>query len=514
MSDIKVLEIPKWGLSMDEGAVVEWLIAVGDDFTEGQEICEIESSKIVNVLEAPFAGTLRKIIAVTGEFLPVQAPIGIVAPAEVTDAAVEEFTASLGSSAPTQVPVAPAESNDPAAPKQRQTAVSRKKHISSAKAPVAESTVVDIPAALCEGIALATSHATPRAMALAEKLQINLDHVTGTGRRTRISLADIRRAVHEAGGQLPEPPGLQPGTQTVAARTGDDSCVSATPLARRLAAMWGLNLLDCRPSGRHGRVAKVDVEAARLRIQGPTPASQASGSESIPFSETEEIFQETVLSGMRETIATRLQQSKQAAPHYRLTMDCRLDSLLDLRRQINADNPAARVSVNDFLVKAAAMALVRIPDCNIQFNGVSIRRFDHAHVAVAVALDSGLITPIVYSADTKGILEISAEISSLVTRAKANTLKAHDFQGGTFTVSNLGMYGVRQFDAIINPPQAAILAVGAGEQRVGVEAGAPVVTTQVTVTLCSDHRVIDGALGAQLLNSFREIVEKPAMMLT
>lgn len=217
---------------------------------------------------------------------------------------------------------------------------------------------------------------------------------------------------------------------------------------------------------------------------------------------------------MRKTIASRLQQSKQLAPHFRLTSDFRIDSLLELRRQINADNPAAKVSVNDFFVKATAMSLLEVPDCNIQFNGETIRKFDDAHVSVAVALESGLITPILQSANKKGLLEISDETKSLVTRAKASTLKAEDILGGTFTVSNLGMFGVKHFDAIINPPQAAILAIGAGTPRVLVENDQHITATLVSVTLSSDHRVIDGALAAQWLAAFRELVEHPARLLS
>ena len=326
---------------------------------------------------------------------------------------------------------------------------------------------------------------------------------------------DLRRAVSDAGGQLPGPRRFLSESLPGATTHADDSVVSATPLARRLAASLGINLHDCRASGRHGRVVKADVEAAQLKLFGPPESPDTPTAPGIePLPSTEHAYADSTMGGMRKTIAMRLQQSKQTAPHYRVTIDCRLDSLLALRKQINAENPAAKVSVNDFLVKAAAMALVDVPECNIQFNGETLRQFEDAHVAVAVALDAGLITPIVQSANRKGLIEISNETTGLVTRAKAGTLQAEDFQGGTFTVSNLGMFGVRHFDAIINPPQAAILAVGAGEQRVVVENGEPATAVLLTVTLSSDHRVIDGALGARWLQSFRGFVEQPARLLS
>ena len=451
-NDIRILEIPKWGLSMEEGTVVEWLIAVGDDFTEGQEICEIESSKILNALEAPFSGTLRKILAGAGETLPVQAPIAVAAPSEVPDAVVDEYAAGLGGGASAATTESPAVSpgEKPRMPASQVGGDS----MSSAGAAIS---AVDIPPVLREGPEDSDAHATPRARALAAKLKINLHKITGTGRNGRISVNDIKQTVANAGGQLPEAPRLE---------------------------------------------------------RNRRPIQKTPGHEFIPLPDTSDECKDVKLAGARKLIASRLQQSKQAAPHYRLTIDCCLDSLLQLRGQLNDDNPDSRISINDFMVKAAAMTLMQVPECNVQFNGETLRKFSDAHVAVAVALKLGLITPIVRSANTKGIVEISDEIASLVARAQADALKAEDFQGGTFTVSNLGMFGVKQFDAVINPPQAAILAVGAGEKRLIVVDERPGAATLATVTLVSDHRVIDGAVGARFLKIFREFVENPATMLS
>lgn len=450
-NDIRILEIPKWGLSMEEGTVVEWLIAVGDDFTEGQEICEIESSKILNALEAPFSGTLRKILAGPGETLPVQAPIAVAAPSEVPDAVVDEYAAGLGGGASAATMESPAIS--PA--EQPRMPASQVGGDSKSSAGAAISAV--IPPFLREGPEDGDAHATPRARALAAELKINLHKVTGTGRNGRISVNDIKQAVANAGGQLPEAPRLERNRQ---------------------------------------------------------PTQKTPRHEFAPLPDTKDECKDVKLAGARKLIASRLQQSKQTAPHYRLTIDCCLDSLLQLRGQLNDDNPDDRISINDFMVKAAAMTLMQVPECNVQFNGEILRKFSDAHVAVAVALKRGLITPIVRSANTKGLVEISNEIASLVARAQADALKAEDFQGGTFTVSNLGMFGVKQFDAVINPPQAAILAVGAGEKRLIAVDEKPSAATLATVTLVSDHRVIDGAVGAQFLKVFREFVENPATMLS
>jgi pyruvate dehydrogenase E2 component (dihydrolipoamide acetyltransferase) len=218
---------------------------------------------------------------------------------------------------------------------------------------------------------------------------------------------------------------------------------------------------------------------------------------------------------MRRTIAGRLQASKQTAPHFRVSLDVKLDTLLRLRKQINAANPAVNISVNDFVIKACASALVKSPAINVQYDEASqtIRSFKDADISVAVAIDDGLITPIVKTANSKTLSEISTDMRTLATKAKAATLKPEEFQGGSFSISNLGMFGVKQFDAIINPPQGAILAVGGGEPRAVVENGELAVATVMTLSLSSDHRVIDGADAAQFLQLLKQFIENPSLML-
>lgn len=515
MSEIKLIEVPKWGLSMEEGTVAEWLVEEGASFSKGDLICEIETSKIANQLEAPFDGVLRRVVAKAGETLPVGAVLAVSAEAAVSDAEIDEFLAGIGAD---QVP-APAESGrSPGG----QPTVAQPDLESSPPAPVAHESVpatgaatgsrprpgaTIVPDAL-RGRTNGDVFATPHARRLADELSIDLARVTGTGREGRISVADLHDSIRAAGGTVTAPP--SPTRSGVPGRSfEDDTAVPATPVARRLAASLGINLHDCRATGSRGRVCEADVREAerRFRLQpevvaAPEPVAEAAF-ETIPFT------------AMRMAIGQRLQESKRSAPHFRLTADLQIDDLLALRTKINATVPAVKLSVNDFVLKACAAALRKVPDVNVQFDEAtqSVLRYASADISVAVALPSGLITPIVRGADGKTLAEISGEVQSLVTKAKTGKLTADEFQGGTFTVSNLGMFDVREFDAIINPPQGAILAVGAGQERPVVVDGQVVARTMLTVTLSCDHRVIDGALGATFLRELRRFVESPALML-
>ncbi|MCJ1818005.1 2-oxo acid dehydrogenase subunit E2 [Klebsiella quasipneumoniae] len=497
MSEIKTLEMPKWGLSMEEGLLARWAIQEGDSFTPGQEICEIETSKIVNVLEAPFAGTLRRILAREGETLQVGAVLALAADASVSDADLDEFAATLAtakSAAPGTEAAAQAGAKPP-------SVVSPPSN--SPEPPVGQT---DIPVSL-QGVTDVTQvNATPHALRLSARWGVDLKKVRGSGRGDRISVSDLESVILAAGGRLASP--TPPVRRSKAPRShADDSQVPATPLARRLAGKLGINLHDCRSSGSRGRVSRDDVLAAALLLDEHPQTSPVQESTPVPY-------ESIPMSGMRRAIASRLQTSKQQSPHFRLSVDLDLERLLALRQDINREVPGVKISVNDLLVKACALALVAVPDVNIQFDEAtqSIRRFADADISVAVALPAGLITPIVRSANRKSISDISNEIHSLVTRAKAGTLKPEEFQGGTFSVSNLGMLGVRQFDAIINPPQSAILAIGAGELRAVVRDGQIVARQQMTVSLSCDHRVIDGAAGAAFLRELKRLIEIPTLM--
>jgi pyruvate dehydrogenase E2 component (dihydrolipoamide acetyltransferase) len=288
-----------------------------------------------------------------------------------------------------------------------------------------------------------------------------------------------------------------------------------TPLARRLAAESGIDLANLKGSGPHGRIVAKDIEGvapargAASIAPAFTPAQIAALYKDVPH-------EEVALDGMRKTIATRLVQAKQTIPHFYLTADVEIGALLKLREQANDSaphrdgKPAFKLSVNDFVIKAWAAALLRVPAANAIWAEDRIFRFQRADVAVAVSTEGGLITPVIREADTRRLSAISAEMKDLAARARDRKLKPHEYQGGSSAISNLGMYGVREFSAIINPPHATILAVGGvRRQAVEKEDGGVAFASMMTVTLSCDHRVVDGALGAELLAAFKDIIEKP-----
>ena len=306
--------------------------------------------------------------------------------------------------------------------------------------------------------------------------------------------------------------------------------IFASPLARRMAQQAGLDLAAITGSGPQGRIVKADIEAVLSAERGvpasvrpapqPTPApSVAPGA--APILSKERVlalagnppYTERPLTAMRRVIARRLTESKQTVPHFYLTVDCEIDELLKLRTELNAKSDAYRISVNDFVIRAAALALRRVPAANASWSDEAILLWDTVDIAVAVALEDGLITPIVKNADRKGLAAIANEAKDLAARARAGKLKLEEFQGGTFSISNLGMFGVRDFAAVINPPHGGILAVGAGEQRPVVKNGALAIATVMSCTLSCDHRAVDGAVGAQFLDAFKKLVEDPLTML-
>ncbi|MDF7758673.1 2-oxo acid dehydrogenase subunit E2 [Kosakonia cowanii] len=501
MSTIRTLEIPKWGLSMEEGTLAQWLIKEGSTFSQGQDICEIETSKITNVLEAPWDGVLRRVLAQPGDTLPVGAVLALVADEAVSDSELDAFAATLNSGAPQ-----PAAETAPSMP----TPAAAATPDSSASAPAKPVAKDAIPAALRGESDAAQVNATPHALRLAKKLGIDLSKVSGSGREGRISVADLQAAITAGGGSVE----LQPRATVKATprhTTQDDSHIPATPIARRLASQLGINLHDCRRSGSSGRVSRADVEAlAALRGSGEKRIARTAE----PVDERA-AYDSQPLSAMRRTIASRLQESKRNAPHFRLVSEVDLTRIQALRREVNSALPSLKVTLNDLLVKACAQALMSVPEMNVQYDEASqtIRRFHTADIAIAVALPGGLYTPILREANRKTVGAISRQLHELVTRTKAGTLKAEDFQGGTFCLSNLGMFGIRQFDAIINPPQCAILAVGAAESRAVVHEGQIVARERLTLSLSCDHRVIDGAVGATFMQHLQRAIETPSLML-
>ncbi len=293
----------------------------------------------------------------------------------------------------------------------------------------------------------------------------------------------------------------------------------ASPLARRMAAEAGFDLAAISGSGPEGRIVKADVEAALSARGEAQPQKEAAPpASSLARARVAALagnlpYKEKPLTQMRRIIARRLLESKQTIPHFYLSVDCEIDELLKIRASLNAKSEAYRLTVNDFVIRAAALALREVPEANASWSEEAILLWQSVDIAVAVALDEGLITPIVKAADTKGLLSIAREMRDLSTRAREGKLRLEEFQGGTFSISNLGMFAVREFAAVINPPQGAILAVGAGEKRPVVKEGALAVASVMTATLSCDHRVVDGVIAARFLAAFKRLIEDPLTML-
>ncbi len=316
-------------------------------------------------------------------------------------------------------------------------------------------------------------------------------------------------------------PAPAPAASPAAAPTAAGERVKASPLARRLAQAQGLDLSTVTGSGPNGRIVKADLSGAPAAKTTPAatppsaPAAAPTPAAPIQAQDFGIPHEAVKLSNMRKTIARRLTESKQTVPHIYLTVDIQLDKLLKLRGELNAGlaGRGVKLSVNDLLIKALAASLIQVPECNVQFAGDTLLKFSRADISVAVSIPAGLITPIITSADTKGVAAISNEMKDLAARAKDGKLKPEEYQGGTASISNMGMMGIKQFEAVINPPQAMILAIGAGEKRPYIVDDALGVATVMSATGSFDHRAIDGADGARLMAAFKELVENPLGML-
>ena len=481
MSELQALTVPKWGMSMEEGELMEWHVSVGDSLAVGDPLVDIETSKIVNTAESTVAGTLVRITGQVGDTLDVGALLGVVANGETEQGEIDAFVAAFapGATAAARSAGGGVETSPP-----------------DTAAPAPTVTAAQSVADLASGPDDSHIKSSPVARRLARQHNINLNNVEPTGRNGRVSKWDVEGVI----GQRILPPDnrapADPGTTAAvpAGSTADDSGVAASPVGRRLATQLGINLHDVPATGRNGRVSKRDVERAAIARFGTTA------------------FSEDKLSGMRRTIAARLTESKQSIPHFRVGVDVEIDSLLQQRRYMN-ESLDQQLSVNDFVLKACAAALVQVPEVNVQFNGDRLRRFSEVNIAMAVAMEGGLITPVLRNVAAMSLPAIAARARELAGQAQSGQLSAEDLQGGTFSVSNLGMYGVDEFDAIINPPQAAILAVAAGVRKAVVRGENLVPVTVMRVTLSADHRAIDGAVAARFLQSLKGFLENPAAML-
>jgi pyruvate dehydrogenase E2 component (dihydrolipoamide acetyltransferase) len=373
--------------------------------------------------------------------------------------------------------------------------------------------VTEAPAASAASSSGSGAKPTPLARRMAAQAGLDLSALGATAPGGKVGKSDVVAAL-EGGSSSEADTG--PGAPAPAAPAGGDGeRIFASPLARKLARQSDLDLAAIAGSGPSGRIVKADID--RVLEQGPDKAAPIAPAEAAPAAAPpagERPYELVKLSNVRKVIAKRLTEADRDVPQFYLTVDCAIDRLLAARKEINeALDGEAKVSVNDLVIKAAALALRKVPAMNAQWSEEGIRQMKTVDVSVAVAFDGGLITPIIFDADKKGLAQISTETKDLAERGRNGKLKPEEYQGGGFSISNLGMYGIKEFTAVINPPQGGILAVGAGEQRVVVVDGEMNVATMMSVTLTCDHRVADGALGAQWLQAFKKLIEAPAMML-
>ncbi len=451
------IKMPALSPTMEEGTLAKWLVKEGDTVKSGDIMAEIETDKATMEFEAVDEGVIAKILIAEGtDNVKVGAVIAILAE-EGEDAA-------------------------------------------SVSAPAGKSE-------------------TPEPTDEQFKGRPEPTDPNKTGSEAKPAERDITQAEDHG---RPADQGAVPGG-SAPAPASSGTRVKASPLARRIAAEKGIELSGMTGSGPNGRIVKADVESAKPGAAAPAvvtseaaPAPSAAPAPAAKPAAVPDIPHEaTKLSNMRKTIARRLTESKQTVPHIYLTVDIQLDALLKLRGELNAslESRGVKLSVNDMLVKALGVALIAVPKCNVMFTPDQLISFKRADVSVAVSTPAGLITPIVVGADTKSLSAISTEVKDLAARAKENKLKPEEFQGGTASISNMGMFGIKQFEAVINPPQGMIMAIGAGEKRPYVVNGELAVATVMSATGSFDHRAIDGADGAELMKVFKELVERPLGML-
>ena len=446
------ITMPALSPTMEKGTLAKWLVREGDEVRAGDVIAEIETDKATMEVEAVDEGRVGRLLVAEGtEDIPVGQPIAI-----LLEEGEDESALQAAAAAP--------EANKDEPPEEK-------------------------PA------------------------EIEIGH--------RVTRKEPEPA--PAAAAAGQEPAAAPAPPTPPSAGGHKERIFASPLARRLAKQLGVDLAAVKGSGPHGRIVAADVEAAargRAAPERPIAAAPAAAAAGAPAPEAvtppaDVPYEEVRLTSMRKVIARRMTESKTEVPHFYLTVDVAVDRLLAVRRELNERlaEEGLKISVNDFIIRAAALALRKVPEANAMFAGDPILRFKRADISVAVAVEGGLVTPGVRAADTKGLAEIAREMRTLVEKARAGRLLPEDYQGGTFSISNLGMYGIKEFEAVINPPQGAILAVGMAEKRPVVRDDALAIATLMTCTLSVDHRALDGAIGARFLQAFKDLIEDPLTML-
>lgn len=432
---IHAVTMPKWGIEMTEGTLTEWTAREGQPVSKGAPLLEVETDKIVNTVEAPATGVLRRITASVGDVKAVGTLIAVLAEESVSDADVTSFIKGFQGASVSYEPDAAVDGDTTPGP-------------AGAGGPSAESNTEEGTASEPRMAETSATRVSPIARRLAEKLRIDVSKIRGTGRNGRVSVEDVE-------------------AYAAASSAGPTATGFVTPTT----------------SG------SVSPTATGTAASAVNPATRSK------------------LSATRLTIARRLSESKQTIPHYRAQIDIDIGKLQATRRELLREAGALKVSLNDMLVHCAALALVQHPALNAHLVGEEVVQYAHADIAIAVATAGGLITPVVRSADLKSPAQIARITADLSDRARRGALTREEITAGTFSVSNLGMYGLTSFDAIINPPQVAILAIGAAEDRVVARHGAPVVAQMLTLTVSADHRVVDGAMSAAFLATLRDIAQ-------
>ncbi len=480
MADIRPFCMPKWGIEMTEGSIAEWMVAEGQTFARGQILCLIETDKITNEVEAEYDAVLKRLLVPAGETPhPVGALLAVFAEAAATDAEVDAFIAGF-KPAGTEVAAKGGASAAPAA------------------APAPVEAPVEAPAAPKAPKPIVTNRAiSPEALKLAETEGVDIEPIAGSGRDGRITYQDVVQAMRPEAAVSYK--GAAPLPEEVRA-------IFASPLAQRLAAQHGIDLAGLSGTGPRGRISKKDVLAL---VPAPAAATSAAPTFGAPFALAANAPVIQPFDRVRKVVARRLTEAKQTIPHFYLRVSVAVDALIMLRKTANLVL-GTKASINDYLVKAVALALVQHADVNVQVHGDAVHSFPHADVAIAVASPKGLVTPIVRQADRMHIAQIAQATRALIDKAQAGRLSFEDMDGGTFSISNLGMMGIEAFDAIINPPQGAILAVG-GMNRVAVELddGDWAFESRIQLSLSVDHRAIDGAAGAHFLQTLKDLIEEP-----
>jgi pyruvate dehydrogenase E2 component (dihydrolipoamide acetyltransferase) len=488
--------MPALSPTMEKGNLAKWLKKEGDKVAPGDVIAEIETDKATMEVEAVDEGVLAKIVVPEG----------------TADVPVNELIAVLAGEGEDVKGAAAAAGKTGAAPKPQ---------TQQQRAPDQSGGETGAQPTSAPQQAAATVQAAPRPAPSAPPSP------GGGG----MEQASSPRHPSPAGGGW-SAAGRPGGATDAAPRTNGGGRIFASPLARRLAKEASIDIARVQGSGPHGRVIARDIAAAKegkglAPAAARAPGAPAAAAAPLPAPSDEKIralfapesYEVVPHDNMRKIIAQRLQQAKQTIPHFYLTIDCDIGKLAAAREEINAaapkdkdGKPAWKLSVNDFVIKALAVALQRVPDANVTWTESALLKHKASDVAVAVAIPGGLITPVVRHAETKSLSAISNEMKDLAARARARKLKPEEYQGGSTAVSNLGMYGIKDFAAVINPPHATILAVGTGEERAVVRNGKVEVATLMTVTLSTDHRAVDGALGAELMSAFKRLIENPVMM--